>query len=100
MTTETLTAVEFMQKHADGAVAGKIGEIMADLTPAAMQSMMPMMGSLPNPATGNSVVPVSQSGDDYIFDVTYTGDGGKAGTMRETVRQIDGVWKIVDIAAP
>lgn len=100
MTTETKTALEFMQRHADGAVAGKMAEIMGDLTQDAMSGLMPLMGSLPNPATGNKVVPVSQNGDDYIFDVTYTGDGGKAGTMRETVRQIDGVWKIVAIAAP
>lgn len=100
MTTETKTALEFMQGHADGAVAGKMAEIMGDLTQDAMQGLMPFMGSLPNPATGNKVVAVSQNGDDYIFDVTYTGDGGKAGTMRETVRQVDGVWKIVAIAAP
>lgn len=100
MTTETKTALEFMQGHADNAVAQKMAEVMADLTPDAMSGLMPLMGSLPNPATGNKVEAVSQNGDDYIFDVTYTGDGGKAGTMRETVRQIDGVWKIVGIAAP
>ena len=100
MTTETMTATEFMQRHADFAVAGRIPDIMGDLTPEAMQQLMPMMGSLPNPATGNNVVAVSQSGDDNIFDVTYTGDGGKSHTMRETVRQVDGTWKIVGIAAP
>ena len=95
-----MDAREFMQGHADKACAGKIGEIMGDLTPEAMMQVMPLMAGGPNPATGNTVVPVRQDGDDHIFDVTYTGDGGASASMRETVRQVDGVWKIIKLEKP
>jgi hypothetical protein len=94
-----MEAQEFMQGHADKAVAGKIPEIMGDLTPEAMASLPALMAGAPNPLKGNSVVAVSNSGDDHIFDVTYTGDNGKV-SMRETVRQIDGTWKIVKLEKP
>jgi hypothetical protein len=95
-----MSAQEFMQLHADNAVAGKIPDVMKDLTPDALQQVMPLMAGAPNPLTSNSVVAVSQDGDDYIFDVTYFGDGGRSVSMRETVRQIDGVWKIASLTTP
>jgi hypothetical protein len=99
MTAETMTAQEFMQGHADKACSGRIAEIMADLTPEAMGQVGALMAGGPNPPQANTVVAVSQNGDDYVFDVTYTGDG-KSASMRETVRQIDGTWKIVNLAKP
>lgn len=95
-----MNAQEFMQGHADKACAGKIAEIMADLTPDALGQLGPLMVGGPNPAKANSVTVVSQSGDDHIFDVTYTGDGDAKASMRETVRQIDGTWKIVKLEKP
>ncbi|MEX0749768.1 MAG: hypothetical protein WD359_03085 [Dehalococcoidia bacterium] len=95
-----MTAEEFMREHAAKACSGRIPEIMADLTPAAMGQLGPLMAGGPNPPKENTVVPVSQNGDDYIFDVTYSGDGGATASMRETVRQIDGTWKIVELAKP
>ena len=94
-----MTAEEFMKAHAEKACSGRIAEIMADLTPEALGQVGALMAGGPNPPKENSVVPVSQNGDDYIFDVTYTGDG-KAASMRETVRQIDGTWKIVALTTP
>ena len=94
-----MTAEEFMKEHAEKACTGRIAEILGDLTPEAMGQLGPLMAGGPNPPKENSVVPVSQAGDDYVFDVTYTGDGAKA-SMRETVRQIDGTWKIVALAKP
>ena len=73
---------------------------LGDLTPDAMQQVMPLMAEGPNPATGNSVSAVGTEGDDHIFDVTYTGDDGKSATMREWVRHMDGKWKIVKLAKP
>jgi hypothetical protein len=32
--------------------------------------------------------------------VTYTGDGEAKVSMRETVRKMDGTWKIVKLEAP
>lgn len=93
-----MNAQEFMQAHADNAVAGKIPEVMKDLTPDALTQVMGLMAGAPNPLKSNKVVAVSQDGDDYIFDVSYFGDGGSV-SMRETIRQIDGVWKIAVLTA-
>ena len=95
-----MTAEEFMRGHADKASSGRIPEILGDLTPESMAQLGPLMVGGPNPPKGYDVVPVSQSGDDHIFDVTYTGDGDTKLTMRETVRQVDGTWKIVNLEAP
>jgi hypothetical protein len=94
-----MTAEEFMQEHANKACTGRIAEIMGDLTPEAMGQVGALMAAGPNPPQSNTVVPVSQNGDDYVFDVTYSGDG-KSASMRETVRQIDGTWKIVSLVKP
>ena len=93
-----MNAQEFMQAHADNAVAGKIPEVMKDLVPAALAQVMGLMAGAPNPLTSNKVVAVSQDGDDHIFDVSYFGDGGSV-SMRETIRQIDGAWKIANLTA-
>ena len=95
-----MNAEEFMKDHANKASSGRVPEILGDLTPEAMQQVMPLMAAGPNPATGNSVVAVGTEGDDHIFDVTYTGDDGKSATMREWVRQMDGNWKIVKLDKP
>jgi hypothetical protein len=95
-----MNAQEFMQAHADNACAGKIPEVMKDLTPEALAQLGPLMAGAPNPLKTNEVVAVSQNGDDHIFDVTYFGDDGKSVSMRETIRQIDGTWKIAGLAAP
>lgn len=88
-----------MREHAEKACTGRIAEILGDLTPEAMGQLGPLMAGGPNPPKANTVVPVSANGSDHIFDVTYTGDGATA-SMRETVRQIDGTWKIVALAKP
>jgi hypothetical protein len=95
-----MNAQEFMQLHADNACAGKMAEVMKDLTPEAMGQVGPLMAGAPNPLKTNKVVPVSDNGNDFIFDVTYFGDDGKSVSMRETIRQIDGTWKIAGLAAP
>lgn len=94
-----MTAEEFMRGHAEKASTGRIPEILGDLTPEAMQQLMPLMAGGPNPPTGYTVTPVANATGD-VFDVTYTGDGGASVTMRETVRQVDGVWRIVKLERP
>ncbi|MBF6599110.1 MAG: hypothetical protein IVW36_01220 [Dehalococcoidia bacterium] len=93
-------AETFMRGHAEKASSGRVAEILGDLTPDAMQQLMPMAAGLPNPATGYDIAAVSSSGDDHVFDVTYTGEGDKSATMRETVRQVEGAWRIVKIEKP
>jgi hypothetical protein len=95
-----MDAKEFMQLHADNAVAQKMPEVMKDLTPEALQQVMPLMADGPNPPTKNQVVAKGQEGEHHVFDVTYSDDSGKSVSMREWVRQIDGVWKIEKLAKP
>ncbi len=95
-----MTAEEFMRDHAEKACTGRVAEILGDITPEAMSQLMPLMAGGPNPPTGNRVTPVCQSGEEHVFHVTYTGDGGKSVTLRETLRQIDGAWKIVQLEEP
>lgn len=95
-----MNAEEFMRDHAEKASTGRIPEILGDLTPEAMAKLGGLMAGGPNPPKAYEVTPVSQSGDDHIFDVTYTGDGDTKVSMRETVREIDGKWRIVDLAKP
>ena len=92
-----MDALEFMQLHADNAVAQKMPEVMKDLTPEALAQVMPLMAGAPNPLKGNSVVANGKEGDDFIFDVTYTGEGPSA-NWREWIRDVDGTWKIMKIA--
>jgi len=95
-----MDAREFMQVHADNAVAGKMAEVMKDLTPESMQQVMPLMAGAQQPFTGNRVEPRGQDGDAYYFDVTYTDSAGKDFAMRETIKQVDGTWKIVHLEKP
>ena len=94
-----MNAEEFMKGHADKASTGRVAEIMGDLTPESLAQVGAILAGAPQPFTANTVVPVRASGDDHIFDVTYTADGGTV-SMRETVKQIDGTWKIVHIVKP
>ena len=93
-----MNAEEFMRLHADNAVAGNMPEVLKDLTPEVMAKLGALMAGVAPPFTGSSVTAVSGGSGDAIFDVTYTADAGKV-DWRETVRQIDGTWKIVDIVA-
>ena len=95
-----MTAEEFMREHADKTSSGRIAEILGDLTPDAMAQIGPLMAGGPNPPKGYDVKAVSANGDDHVFDVTYTGDGDAKVSLRETVRQIDGTWKIVKLEKP
>ena len=91
-----MNAEEFMKAHADNAVAGKIPEVMKDLTPEALAQVGALMAGAPQPFKSNSVAAAGENGSDALFDVTYNADAGSV-NWRETVRQIDGTWKIVDI---
>ena len=54
-------------------MAGKMAEVMKDFTPESMQQAVSLMAGGPNPLEGNDVVSRGQDGEDYVFDVTYTG---------------------------
>jgi hypothetical protein len=95
-----MNAEEFMRDHAEKASTGRIAEIMGDLTPDAMAQLGPLVAGAPQPFNGNDVKTVREDGDDHIFDVTYTSNGTTAVSMRETVREVDGKWRIVKLEKP
>jgi len=72
---------------------------MHALTPESMAQAAALMAGAPNPPKA-TVVLVRQDGDDHIFDVACTGHDGASFSMRETVRQIDGVRKIIKLERP
>jgi hypothetical protein len=94
-----MNAEEFLRAHADNATSGKIAEVMKDLTPESLAQVGSLMAAGPNPIESSKVEPRGQEGDDFIFDVTYSGQG-KSTTMREWIRQIDGTWKIARLEKP
>ena len=95
-----MEALEFMQLHADNAVAGKMPEVMKDLTPESMGQVGGLMAGAAQPFKANKVEAKGQDADSYFFNVTYTDSNGKDFSMHETVRQLDGTWKIVALAKP
>lgn len=94
-----MDAKEFMQTHANNAVAGNMAEVIKDLTPESMPQAVALMAGGPNPLEANSVVSRGQDGDDHVFDVTYTG-GDKSVSMREWVRNVEGTFKIIKLEKP
>jgi hypothetical protein len=95
-----MDAEAFMREHADKASSGRIPEVMGDLTPEALQQLMPLMAGGPTALTGNIVTHVSTVDGDYVFDVTYSDNDGKSVSMRETVRELEGKWRIVKLEKP
>jgi hypothetical protein len=95
-----MEALEFMQLHADNAVAGKMPEVMKDLTPESMGQVGGLLAGAAQPFKANKVESKGSDADAFIFDVTYTDANGKDYSMRETVRQVDGTWKIVALVKP
>lgn len=95
-----MDAEAFMRDHAAKASSGRVAEIMGDLTPEAMAQLMAVAAGGPTSPTKNDVKAVRQDGDSHVFDVTYSDDNGASITMRETVQQKDGGWKIVKLEKP
>jgi hypothetical protein len=95
-----MDAQEFMQLHADNAVAGKMPEVLKDLTPESMGQVGALMAGAAQPFKANKVEAKGQDADAFYFNVTYTDSNGKDFSMHEKVRQVDGTWKIVELTKP
>ena len=80
-------ALAFMKGHANKACAGRIRETFAEATPEAIEQARVLMTGFPYPPKANTVVAGGADGDDYVFDVAYTGDGGATVALRELVRK-------------
>ncbi len=89
-------AEEAAHAQARALIAGDIGTAVRGMTPEALGKAM---------AVGNTTWTVmaydlgfrGRDGDDYVFDVSLQTDLGPL-TLRERFREIDGEWKMVDIA--
>lgn len=92
-----ITAEEAAHRHARAAVAGNLAQLMADLTPQALATLMAQGGAgtgFQQPR-GYELKLHGQEGNDYIFDITYAGPIGDV-TLRDRFSRIGDQWKIVE----
>jgi hypothetical protein len=75
-----------------------IGTLMASLTPEAMGKAMSMAGGAP--PTGITDIKAEKQGEEngeYIYNLTVEAASG-GGTMMTRWKEIDGAWKVTDLA--
>jgi hypothetical protein len=91
-----MDAEQFMRIHALKAMTGAVAPTIIDLTPEATADAL-ALGERGLPRTRDvQMHRVGGDGDAPVFEVTYI-DGARTMTLRETVREIDGQWKIARI---
>ena len=102
MTESTGTAREAAERNATAVMAGNLAQVMADITPQALQQMM-QLGSGGNLApqsmpsiTGYRIDEVGREGDAELFHVTFESPAGTA-TLATRWEQVMGQWKITEI---
>ncbi len=87
---------QFMRVHALKAMTGAVAPTIIDLTPEAIADAL-AIGDRGLPRTRDvQMRRVAGSDDAPVFDVTYI-DRHQSVTLRETIRNIDGQWKIARI---
>ena len=85
----------FMRIHALKAMTGALAPTVVDLTPDALAQAL-ALGERGLTRTRDVLIrPVPGDGDP-TFDVTYAGHARRV-TLRETVREVNGEWKIARI---
>ncbi len=91
-----MEAEQFMRIHALKAMTGAIAPTIIDLTPEATTAAL-ALGARGLPRTRDVRLERVASGDGApVFDVTYA-DGARSITLRETLREVGGWWKIARI---
>lgn len=96
------TAREAAERNAQAVMSGNLAQLMADITPDALQQMMTMgaQGGL-SPATmpsisGYDIVEAGANGDAEVFQVTFRSDAGTA-TVAMHWKLIMGQWKVTGV---
>jgi hypothetical protein len=77
-----------------------IGTLMASLTPEAMGKAMAMQGSGGGPPAGIKDIRAEKQGEEngeYVYNLVVEADSG-GGTMMTRWKEIDGAWKVTDLA--
>ena len=93
---------EAVKANCQAVLAGDMMRIMSDLTPDALAKLMAgagagggMGGAMPALKSFN-IESHDQSGEDHVFKVKFSGD--QDFTAIATWRDVDGQWKIADLA--
>ncbi|GAB4339640.1 MAG: hypothetical protein Kow0010_27680 [Dehalococcoidia bacterium] len=102
MTEDTGTARDAAERNATAVMAGNLAQVMADITPQALQQMMQLGSggdltpqSMPT-ITGYHIDEMGSDGDTELFHVTFESPAGTA-TLATRWAQVMGQWKIVEI---
>ena len=90
-----MDADTFMWIHALKAMTGALAATVIDLTPEASAQAL-ALGERGLPRTRDVRLRRVPGAGDPVFDVTYA-DGARELTLRETVREVNGEWKIARI---
>jgi hypothetical protein len=102
-------AREAAERNARAVMTGNLAQLMADISPEALNQMMQMasqaqadgslgglnLAALPS-VEGYELTEVGRDGDDEVFHVTFHSTAGSA-TLMTKWRQLMGQWKIVGI---
>jgi len=91
-------AEEAAHAHARATVAVDLGTALRGMTPEALAQAM-QLGNTEWRLSGYELTGRAQEGDDYVFDIRYETDIGPL-ALRYRFREIEGVWKVVDIERP
>lgn len=90
-----IDAETFMRIHAMKVMTGALAATVMDLTLEASAQAM-TLGERGLPRTRDVRMRRVPGDGDPVFDVTYA-DGARKVTLRETVREVNGEWKIARI---
>jgi hypothetical protein len=89
------SAEEAAHAHAHAVISNDIGATVRSMTAEAFGKAMELGNKSWN-YTGFEVKAAGCDGADYVFEITYQTDLG-ALRLRDRFRQVDGVWKVVDL---
>jgi hypothetical protein len=90
-----MEAEQFMRIHALKAMTGALAATVIDLTPEASAQAVEL-GDRGLPRTRDVRLRRVPGDGDPVFDVTYA-DGSRSVTLRETLNEVNGEWKIARI---
>lgn len=102
MTGGAGTAREAVERTATAVMSGNLAQVMADITPQALQQMMQLGSggnltpqSMPS-ITGYTVAELGQDGEAELFHITFESPAGTA-TLATRWEQVMGQWKITEV---
>jgi len=96
------TARDAAERNAAAVMGGDLAQVMADVTPQALQQMMQLGSgggltpqSMPS-ITGYTIAEAGRDGEAELFHVTFESAAGSA-TLATRWEQVMGQWKITEV---